>query len=372
MTLHSATQSRHRDAKVAAKPSRPARFAMAAALAATLAILGVLTGSTAVAERNNPDFKVTRADKVMGTIVQVTFWTDDEERAAKAAAAVFAEFHRIDKVMTTWLPDSEVSQVNAAAGGKAVKVSAEVMSVLSAAQAVSKQSKGAFDISVGAFKGLWKFDQDLDGSIPTEADVKARRRLVDYRQIALDAKQSTARLKKKGMQITLGGIAKGYAVDRAVAMLRAAGFVDFLLQAGGDLYVSGKKGAKSWVVGIRDPRGERSESFAVAQISNKTFSTSGDYERGFVLGGVRYHHILDPKTGSPANRSRSVTVMADDALTADAWSTALFVMGVKDGMKLVEATPNLDAVFVDADNKVHISSGLTGKVYLQAQPTPGP
>jgi thiamine biosynthesis lipoprotein len=326
-----------------------------------------LAGAAEAGER-----KVVRTDSAMGTVVQITFWTDDEPGAAKAADAVFAEFDRLDALMTTWTEDSDVSKINAAAGKKAVAVSDETFTVIQRALEVSKASKGVFDITVGAFQGLWKFDEDNDGTIPDPKEVDKRRKLVGWKNIVVDKKKKTVKLKKKGMKITLGGIAKGYAVDRAAKLLWDAGFVDFILQAGGDMFVSGKKGAAQWVVGIRDPRGGRADTFAVAPIENHSFSTSGDYERFTLKDGVRYHHILDPRTGRPAKASRSVTVMAKDAFTADAWSKVLFILGAEDAMPLVEKLDDFEAVFVTADNQVVVSSGLDQTLKVLEAPTEGP
>ena len=315
--------------------------------------------------------KLIHADKAMGTSVQITIWTDDEDAAAQAAQAVFAEMRRLDAMMTTWTPESEVSQINAAAGKRAIAVSEETFTVIAKAVEVSRLSKGLFDVTVGAYGGLWKFDEDMDGTLPAAADVAARKKLVGWKDILLDRKKRTVRLRRAGMKITLGGIAKGYAVDRAAKILREAGMSDFILQAGGDMYVSGKKGTAPWVVGIRDPRGTRDASFAIAPVEDHAFSTSGDYERGFVKDGVRYHHILDPRTAQPARATRSVTVLAKDAFTADAWSKVLFIMGAAAAMPMVEKMPDFEAVFVDADNRVHVSSGLRGVVRVLHDPTPG-
>ncbi|ACY16537.1 FAD:protein FMN transferase [Haliangium ochraceum] len=312
-----------------------------------------------------------RSAQTMGTRVTLSLWSHDEAEAARAAAAVFEEFQRVDALMTSWGEDSDVARINAAAGGPLVRVDAEVMGVLQRAQQIARRSAGAFDITVGAFRGLWKFDQDKDGSIPAADEVAARLPLVGYRGVRLAPGSKRAGLRRAGMRITLGGIAKGYAVDRAVALLRARGYRDFLIQAGGDLFVAGRRGDRPWRVGIRDPRGDAASPFAVAEIENQTFSTSGDYERSVVRDGVRYHHILDPSSGRPADKSRSVTVMAADALTADAWSTALFVMGAERGLPLVEKLPGVEAVFVDADNRVHVSSGLQDKLHVLRPPTPG-
>lgn len=355
----------------------PSRSRAGSRLSPTLATLALVAlavtaaPSTTLAQSRAPDHMVVRSDKVMGTRVTVSIWSDDEKAAAAAIAAVLDEFRRIDRLMTTWHKDSEVSRVNAAAGSSAVQVSDEVLMVIDKALEVSRQTSGAFDVTVGAFRGLWKFDQDKDGSIPTRDEVKSRMALIGYKGVAIERARKRVRLARKGMRLTLGGIAKGYAVDRAVALLYDRNFVDFIIQAGGDLYVSGRRGDRNWRVGIRDPRGSRESTFAIAAIENRTFSTSGDYERYLVKDGVRYHHILDPKTGQPARRSRSVTVMAKDAFTADAWSTALFVIGVEKGMPMVEQMPGLEAVFVDAANKVHMSSGLEGKVWVHKQPSPG-
>ena len=341
------------------------------ALAAPALVAMALAPLVADADSRAPDQLMVRSAKAMGTRVTVSLWTDDQTAAAKAAAAVFEEFERVDRLMTSWLDTSDVSRINAAAGKRAVEVDDEVLGVIVRAQEMAATSGGAFDITVGAFRGLWKFDQDRDGSIPASADVKARLPLVGYRSLKVDRRKKQVELTRAGMRITLGGIAKGYAVDRSVALLHKLGFVDFILQAGGDLYVSGQRGDRKWRVGIRDPRGAADATFAIAAIQDQTFSTSGDYERSVVKDGVRYHHILDPRTGNPATRCRSVTVLAKDALTADAWSTALFVMGVQRGLKLVERTKGIEAVFVDAQNKVKVSSGLKDKVWLHKQPTAG-
>jgi thiamine biosynthesis lipoprotein len=315
--------------------------------------------------------KLSYTDKAMGTFVTVWFWTDKEADAAKAAESLFKEMKRIDTVMTTWTETSEVSKVNAAAGKKPVAVSAETFEVIERAQDIAKKSGGVFDISVGAFKGMWKFDEDMDGTLPDPKDVKQRLALIGYKHIVLDKKKRTVFLKKKGMSITLGGIAKGYAVDKGAQLLRKAGFNDFMLQAGGDMYVAGKKGAEPWVVGIRDPRG--TELFAGMPIENHSFSTSGDYERGFVKEGVRYHHILDPRDGQPARTSRSVTIRAKDAFTADAWSKVMFIVGWKAGMDIIKKykLTDFEVVWVDDKNEVHMTPAIEKELKIVKPPTAG-
>ncbi len=342
----------------------------------SVAFAGVMTFDVSPAQADKiavraPDHIVHFQNKVMGTVVNLTIWTDDDIAATRASKAVFDEFDRVNRLMSSWLSDSAVATINRNAGKKAVVVDPEVMKLAVRAQDAAKRSRGAFDISVGAYRGLWKFDQDIDGSIPNAQDVTERTKLVGYKRVKLNKRKRSIKLMRKGMRITLGGVAKGYAVDQAVAILHNLGFVDFILQAGGDLYASGQKGDRQWRVGIRDPRGLNDASFALAEVKNMTFSTSGDYERTVVKNGVRYHHILDPATGRPATASRSVTVMAKDALTADIWSTALFVLGHKKGMKIVEGDASLEAVFVDSTNQVHTSSGLKNKLLIIKSPTPG-
>jgi thiamine biosynthesis lipoprotein len=337
---------------------------MRAALA--IAVL-VAAGATAHAG------KVVKTDTAMGTNIQVTFWTDDAEAAEKGAQAVFEEMRRLDKLLTIWDEASDVARINAAAGKKAVAVSDETFAIIQRSLEISKASKGVFDITVGSFFGLWNFDaQDMDKVVPDPKEVKKRLKRVGWKNVVLDKKKKTVKLKKKGMRITLGGIAKGYAVDRAVAILREMGFQDFIVQAGGDMYVAGTKGGKKWVVGIRDPRGKAADTFAVAPIENASFSTSGDYERAFVSDGVRYHHILDTKTGQPARTTRSVTVKAKDAFTADSWSKVLFILGASKALDLVEDMEDFDAVWVTAENEVVVSSGLKDTVRVLQPPTDSP
>lgn len=328
----------------------------------------------AAAVAKDPDRKLEFHGQAMGTVISVFFWTDDEVAAARAADAVFAEMKRIDGVMTTWTPDSEVSRINAAAGLQPVAVGEETFAVIDRAMRVARATRGVFDITVGAFQGLWKFDQDMDQTLPTATEVKQRLARVGYRKVVLDAAKRTVFLKQRGMAITLGGIAKGYAVDRCVALLHERGFTSFMVQAGGDMYIAGKKGAAPWTVAIRDPRGSPGTFFAASEVEDHSFSTSGDYERGFVKAGVRYHHILDPKTGQPARASRSVTVRAKDAFTADAWSKVLFILGYEKSLALIkrEKLTDFEVVWVDAGNVVKTTPRLAPPVLkILKPPTPG-
>ncbi|MEY4550260.1 MAG: hypothetical protein RL685_6455 [Pseudomonadota bacterium] len=325
--------------------------------------------------------------RCMGTRCTIQAYHHDAELFERAVRAAMAEIDRLDQLMSTWVPSSEVSRLNAAAGnGGWIPVSSETFAVLEKSHWIAKQSHGAFDITVGAFKGLWKFDEDNDGSLPARGDVLARLKLVDYRDLLLEptkspaasATQARARLRRAGQSVTLGGIAKGLVVDRAVAALRAAGLKSFLMQAGGDLYAAGRHGEREWKVGIQDPRASHGEerstdsSFALLALEDSAFNTSGDYERFILKDGKRYHHILDPRTGYPVSHTRSVTVLAPTSFLADTLDTAVFVLGAEQGMKLIASVPGAEAVIVDAQNKVHISPGLSGRLRLLRQPSEGP
>jgi len=308
----------------------------------------------------------------MGSPVHLSAWTADPVRAGVAFDAAFDEFDRLDAMMTVWRPDSDVLRVNAAAGDHPVRVQPEVREVLRVAREVSELTAGKFDVTFGALAGLWKFDHDQDNVIPDRAAVQRRLPLIDYTTIVVDDQAGTVFLTRPGVSVHLGGIGKGYAVDRAAAILRQAGIADFMIQAGGDLYVGGRRGDRPWRTGIRDPRGPADSSFAALDLTDATFSTSGDYERFFLRDGRRYHHILDPDTGEPATRSRSVTIVSERAILADAIAKGIFILGPDAGIALVERMHGVEAVIVGANNEVVISSGLRGRVQVLAPPTDAP
>jgi thiamine biosynthesis lipoprotein len=277
--------------------------------------------------------------------------------------AATAEIVRIEKLMTTWDAASEVSRVNASAGKAAVAVGPETFDVIQESLRASAMSQGCFDITFETLHGLWKFDQDLDPHPPLDADVKARLKHVGWKHVKVDPQARTVMVDDPQTRVGLGGIAKGYAVDRASKVLLDAGVASFFVQAGGDLYTHGTKpqGAP-WMAGVRDPRGAEGDYFVMMPVSDHAFSTAGDYERGYVVGGKRYHHIIDPRTGYPATASRSVTIWAPTALQADAIDDAVFILGPEKGLALVESLDGVGAVIVDADNRVWTSKRLEGLV----------
>jgi thiamine biosynthesis lipoprotein len=315
---------------------------------------------------------VTETRAAMGTEVTFRVWTADDDGAHRAMESAFAEIARLERMMTTWREDSEISRINANAGVEPVHVSAEVIEVLEMANRVSRLSGGVFDVTFEALHGAWKFDDDLEKRVPDRAELAKRLPFIDYKQIKIDEHKKTVFLAKKGMKMNLGGIAKGYAVDRAAAVLKRAGFPDAIVQAGGDLLCMGSKDGQPWTAGIRDPRAARGEVFAMIRLIDHAFSTAGDYERFFILDGKRYHHILDPRTGFPATASRSVTIYAKTALLADGLDDAVFILGWKKGLELIEAFPDVGAVVVDDHGEVHLSKRMEGAIKIVHPPTDAP
>lgn len=311
----------------------------------------------------------------MGTRLSFVAFTSAEVDEARTRAAIdhaVGEIRRLEALMTTWRDDSEISRINQNAGRTPVKVGDETARVIDESLWIGEKSSGVFDITFEVMHGLWRFDQDVDPHPPRAEDVAERRKLIDYRHIVRDKSAGTVFLDKAGMKMSLGGIAKGFAIDRAAATLIAAGVHDFLAQAGGDLFVHGKKADGSpWIAGVRDPRGPDGAYFAEMAVADHAFSTAGDYERSYIAGGKRFHHIIDPRTGYPATASRSVTIWAKDALTADALDDAVFILGPKKGLELVESIDDAGAIIVDAENHVWVSRRLEGKVRIERPPTGG-
>lgn len=317
-----------------------------------------------------PASLVERARVSMGSELRLSAWTADEANAVTAFEKVFEDFDDLDRLLSVWHPDSDISRLNAAAGQGPVRVNPMTIEILQIARGVSDETGGAFDVTFGALSGLWRFDHDQDDSIPSRDELRRRLPLVDYRDLEIDSGAGTARLRRSGMRAHLGGIGKGYAVDRAATILRSRGIADFMIQSGGDLYVGGDRGDRPWRGAIKDPRAER--IFAALDLKDETLSTSGDYERFFIREGRRYHHILDPSTAEPARRSRSVTIVTGRAARADALSTGVFVLGPDAGMRLIEQLPEVEGIIVDAENRVLISSGLRARVEIVASPSDAP
>ena len=311
----------------------------------------------------------------MGTTVTFVAFTNarvDEAAARAAMGRALEEMRRLETLMSEWRDDSDIGRVNMHAG-EAVAVSPETLDVVQKGLWAGKISGGVFDITFQAMSGLWKFGsaQDEKPKLPSPAAVAAARKLVDYRKVEISEADRSVRL-AKDQKMALGGIAKGYIVDRAAHVLREQALDSFLVQAGGDLYGAGRKPDGShWVSGIQDPRAPQGRYFATIDLDDHAFSTAGDYARSYVIGGKRYHHIIDPRTGYPATACRSVTVWAPDAFVADAVDDAVFILGPEKGLPLVESLDGVGVVIVDKKNHVIVSPRLAGKVHLLAEPTDG-
>lgn len=319
----------------------------------------------------------TAAREMMHTRVTVTVADAIEPGAFdEAAAGAFAVFRRVEEVMNEWRPDSALSRVNAAAGGNAVTVPADLCDVLRLAADGARRTDGLFDPTWAALKDVWRFGSDESFEVPSEQRVLAACARVKWKWMelrespaAVQPAPCAARLTRPGMRLGLGGIAKGWGVDQAVARLRSRGLKNFFVQAGGDLYAAGRRGDRPWRAAIREPRGPPEATFAMLEVSDAAFSTSGDYERFAVRDGVRYHHLIDLRNCRPATASRSSTVLAATATDAEVLTKATFVLGGEKGLALA-ASFGAAAVIVDAAGKVHLSQALKAKLALTPSSRP--
>ena len=299
----------------------------------------------------------------MGTPVRVELWSDDRQKADTAITMVMTEMHRIDALMSPFKPDSELARININADKKPLHISKELFQLILKAQSVSKLTNGVFDISFASVGALYDYRKGIH---PSTKKIQAQLPGINYQSIKLDTKARSLFFSQPGMRIDLGGIAKGYAVDRAIQILRQAGVHYALVSAGGDSRLLGDHHGRPWMIGIRHPRDPPKQSTAekartspvVLPLSNIAISTSGDYERYFIRDGVRYHHIINSKTGRSARASQSATVIGLNATMTDALSTSVFILGAKKGIALINRLPNFDAVVIDAKGQLHYSDGL--------------
>lgn len=363
------------DAALAEPVTKPPAVPRGSASAAPSASPAPRAAASGTARAAFAPRRVDFSEPAMGTEIHFVAYTSpelDEPKLRGVMRAAHSEIVRVEALMTSWRDSGDVGRINAAAGAPTT-VSDETFAVFQKSRWAGDLSGGVFDVTFHALGDLWKFGDaaEAEPKLPDPKTVAARKKLVDYRKIVLDPKALSVTV-PRGMRVDLGGIAKGYAVDRAVKVLRDGGLTSFLAQAGGDLYGAGRKPDGSpWVSGIQDPRGAPGSFFASIQLTDHAFSTAGDYARFFVVNGRRYHHIIDPRTGYPATACRSVTVWAADAFTADAIDDAVFILGPEKGLALVESLPDVGAVIVDAKNQVFVSKRLAGKVHLQHPPTDG-
>jgi thiamine biosynthesis lipoprotein len=267
---------------------------------------------------------------------------------------VMEDYRRIDREMSTYKPDSEISAVNARAAEGPMRIGAELYSMIERSLELSVASHGAFDITYDSVGYLYDFRAHKR---PTDSEIDQHLGAVDYRHVVLDSQARTVRFTVPGVRINLGGIAKGYTVEHAAELLRKQGVRHALLNAGGDTRVIGDRRGQPWIVGIRHPR-QADEVVTRMPIVDEAISTAGDYERFFEENGKRYHHVINPSTGRPTEGILTVTVIGPDGTLTDGLDTAIFVLGVEEGLEMIKSYPDYETIIVDAAGKVFYSEGL--------------
>jgi thiamine biosynthesis lipoprotein len=291
---------------------------------------------------------------MMGTEVSVYLWSDDTEMGQLMLEEVFLEAARIDRLMSTYKEDSEISTINRLAAISPVSAGEELFQLIQRSLDISVLTRGAFDITFDSVGQHYDFRAR---ERPDSETVQAERENIDYRYVRLDKAAGTILFLKKGVRINLGGIAKGYVVERGVDILANRGVQNAIVTAGGDSRLLGDRRGRPWMVGIRDPRNEGQVAISVPLV-DEAISTSGDYERYFDEDGIRYHHIIQPSTGAPASGVHSATVFGPDAVITDALSTSVFVLGVDQGLTLIGTLPDYESIVIDSEGRVYYSDGL--------------
>jgi thiamine biosynthesis lipoprotein len=290
----------------------------------------------------------------MGTEISVRLWHDDVTRGEELVEEVFAEAERINQLMSTYIEDSRISEINRSAAHKPVIAGSELFNLIRRSLDISVLTLGAFDITFDSVGQHYDF---RSRQRPDKKTVEAERKNIDFHLVELDQAAGTVHFLRDGVRINLGGIAKGYVVERGVDILRLNGVHHAIVTAGGDSRLLGDRRGQPWMVGIRDPRKDGQVAISVP-LEDEAISTSGDYERYFLEGDTRYHHIIEPKSGEPASGVRSATVFGPDAVITDALSTSVFVMGVDRGLRLIATLPDYESIVIDEFGQIYYSDGL--------------
>lgn len=300
----------------------------------------------------------TKTFNSMGTRAHVEFFLDESQekliQPESLMALVTNEMLRLDQAMSPYIETSELSLVNAEAFRYPVKISIELFGLLEQSFEISVLSKGAFDITYASIGYQYDYRNNIK---PSEEKINKAIPSINYRSVLLDKKHSTVRFADKGVKIDLGGIAKGYAIKQCLELLKQKGIKNALMNAGGDTALLGDRNDRPWIVGIKHPRSENKNAVHIP-LENEAISTSGDYERYFIENGIRYHHIINPKTGDSARELVSVSVIGNDATFVDALSTTVFVKGLKEGMSLINSLEDYEAIIIDNEQRLHFSKGL--------------
>jgi thiamine biosynthesis lipoprotein len=294
----------------------------------------------------------------LGTLINLTF-IDDEGRAPRTAEAVFDEIERIENLMSPYRRSSDVYRLNHEVAGP-VRVSKETFDLVKKSIHVSVETGGCFDITFASIAGLWDY-KSKDFVPPDRSTVARMLPLVGYRNIILYPKIRAIAFARPGVKIGLGGIAKGYAVQRGIETFRKRGVRSAIVEAGGDLQVIGTKFGKRWNIGLKDPR-KNSIMLSLGLDDGEAVATSGDYERFATYRGVRYPHIIDPRTGYPTDKFASVSVISQSATLSDAYATSIFVMGLDRAREFLARHAEIAVILVDPKQNVYISSGLRDRI----------
>jgi len=291
---------------------------------------------------------------IMGTRISVELWHDDPATAKQCKEAVFEEMHRIDALMSPYKEDSQLARINREASQHAVKISPELYRLIEQSLKISELSNGAFDITFASVGYLYDYRERVR---PSEDEIQKRLGAIDFHHIVLNPEDQSIQFDSPGVRIDLGGIAKGYAVDNGVRILRNCDVSNGLVSAGGDSRIIGDKRGRPWMMGIQHPRKKPGVAVGLP-LSDTAISTSGDYERYFDEDGQRHHHIISPSTGKSASGVISASVIGPEAISTDALSTTVFILGTEKGLALIEKLPAFDAIIIDAQGKMHYSSGF--------------
>ncbi|MBL6447751.1 FAD:protein FMN transferase [Fulvivirga sp. 29W222] len=293
----------------------------------------------------------------MGSRFDITVVAEDSIEGNAYIDMAVNEIERIEKLISSWDPTSQTSEVNRNAGIKPVKVGRELFNLIERAQGLSRLTDGAFDISYASMDKIWKFDGSMT-SMPDEKAIESSVDKVGYGNIVLDKENSSVFLKLSGMKIGFGAIGKGYAADKAKELLIAKGVEAGIINASGDMSVWGSQpGGMDWKVALVNPL-NKNKVFALLPVKNGAVVTSGDYEKYVTFNGVRYAHIIDPRTGYPATGIISATVFAPKAELADALATSIFVMGIKTGVDRVNQLPGVECILIDDKGSIHTSENV--------------
>ncbi len=305
-----------------------------------------------------------RAQMLMGTLVQITVVAPSEAQAQAAATAGFQEIRRLEDLLSTWIPTSELSRVNDAAGQEPVVVSPDTLLIVQRSLDIARMTNGGFNIAIGPAVQAWSVTEQQ--RVPSERELAAVLPLIDLAQVHLNGNAGTIFLARPGMRVDVGGIGKGFAADRAVAVMQRVGAIAGVVALSGDIKTFGRMpDGHPFAFGIQHPRKEGA-LLARLDLQDEAISTAGDYERFFERAGIRYHHILDPTTLQPARGCQSVTIVATEGVMADGLDTGIFVMGPEAGMALIEQLPGVEGVIVDSEGRVLVSSGLKGRLTMES------